>query len=83
MAQVKKIVIPLSNDFVISFQFDVNSWLATHKPKLADINQLVQLILQGLECWNKNESALIQGVSWEISFPSLTILYVIFSLSSF
>lgn len=43
-------------------QFDVNSWLSTHKPKLADINQLVQLILQGLECWNKNESALIQGV---------------------
>lgn len=44
------------------FQFDVNNWLTTHKPKLADINQLVQLILQGLECWNKNESALIQGV---------------------
>lgn len=32
------------------------------KPKLADINQLVQLIVQGLECWNKSEAALIQGV---------------------
>lgn len=43
-------------------QFDVNSWLSTFRPKLADINQLVQLIVQGLECWNKTEAALIQGV---------------------
>lgn len=46
-----------------SVQFDVNIWLATKKPKLSDINQLLQLIVQGLECWNKNESELIQGVS--------------------
>lgn len=39
-----------------------------NNPKLSDINQLLQLIVQGLECWNKNESELIQGVSIP-SFP--------------
>lgn len=56
-----------------SLQFDVNSWLATFKPKLADINQLVQLIVQGLECWNKTEAALIQGVRLHTQYTTQTI----------
>lgn len=48
---------------MFTFQFDVSAWLTQQKPKLTDINALVHLIVQGLECWNKNESALIQGVS--------------------
>lgn len=45
-------------------QFDVSGWLTQQKPKLADINALALLIVQGLECWIKSESALIQGVSF-------------------
>lgn len=43
----------------------MSGWLTQQKPKLADINALVHLIVQGLECWNKNESVLIQGVSFQ------------------
>lgn len=31
-------------------------------PKLADINKLLKLIVQGLESWNQPDAALVQGV---------------------
>lgn len=57
-----------------TFQFDVNNWLAQHRPKLADISQLVQLIVQGLECWNQKQSELIQGVSYFVPWPLMVML---------
>lgn len=46
--------------------------MTQQKPKLSDINALVHLIVSGLECWNKSESALIQGVS---VFGKLLLVY--------
>lgn len=42
------------------FQFDLVTWLETFHPKLNEINQLLHLILQGLECWSQPDSNLLQ-----------------------
>lgn len=51
-----------------SLQFDVCKWLNAFRPKLADISQLLKLILQGLESWNQTDAVLIQGVSFNRYF---------------
>lgn len=63
------------------FQFDVNNWLAQHRPKLADISQLVQLIVQGLECWNQKQSELIQGVSFLLNDNPWLVMLMLLILS--
>lgn len=35
-------------------------WLEAYQPKLFDINQLLQLVLQGLESWSQPSSSLLQ-----------------------
>lgn len=35
-------------------------WLNEFHPKLYDINQLLQLVLRGLECWSQPDSSLLQ-----------------------
>ncbi|XP_065083326.1 ectopic P granules protein 5 homolog isoform X2 [Ochlerotatus camptorhynchus] len=49
--------------FVMLSKFDIVSWMNRHRPKLVDINRLVELILRGLEGWNQNNAVLIQDVS--------------------
>lgn len=41
-------------------QFDLILWLENFTPKLFDINQLLQLVLQGLESWSQPSSSLLQ-----------------------
>ncbi|XP_004534242.1 ectopic P granules protein 5 homolog isoform X2 [Ceratitis capitata] len=46
--------------FVLLSKFDLVTWLETFHPKLNEINQLLHLILQGLECWSQPDSNLLQ-----------------------
>ncbi|XP_005180740.1 ectopic P granules protein 5 homolog isoform X2 [Musca domestica] len=46
--------------FVLFSKFDLILWLENFTPKLFDINQLLQLILQGLESWSQPSSSLLQ-----------------------
>ncbi|XP_011192881.2 ectopic P granules protein 5 homolog isoform X1 [Zeugodacus cucurbitae] len=46
--------------FVLLSKFDLVTWLENFQPKLSDINQLLQLVLQGLECWSQPDSGLLQ-----------------------
>jgi hypothetical protein len=48
--------------FVLLSKFDIPTWLAKFRPKLIDINQLANFIVQGLESWNQHNSALIQDL---------------------
>ncbi|XP_073818455.1 ectopic P-granules autophagy protein 5 isoform X2 [Musca autumnalis] len=46
--------------FVLFSKFDLILWLENFNPKLYDINQLLQLVLQGLESWSQPSSSLLQ-----------------------
>ncbi|XP_059219883.1 ectopic P granules protein 5 homolog isoform X1 [Stomoxys calcitrans] len=46
--------------FVLFSKFDLILWLEAFNPKLFDINQLLQLVLQGLESWSQPSSSLLQ-----------------------
>ncbi|XP_053947288.1 ectopic P granules protein 5 homolog isoform X1 [Anastrepha ludens] len=46
--------------FVLLSKFDLVTWLENSQPKLSDINELLQLVLQGLECWSQPDSSLLQ-----------------------
>ncbi|XP_055908978.1 ectopic P granules protein 5 homolog isoform X2 [Eupeodes corollae] len=46
--------------FVLLSKFDLPSWLETFRPKLADINRLLKLVLSGLKSWNKSKAEILQ-----------------------
>ncbi|XP_065371725.1 ectopic P granules protein 5 homolog isoform X2 [Calliphora vicina] len=46
--------------FVLFSKFDLLLWLESYRPKLFDINNLLQLVLQGLESWSQPSSSLLQ-----------------------
>ncbi|XP_037885384.1 ectopic P granules protein 5 homolog isoform X1 [Glossina fuscipes] len=46
--------------FVLFSKFDLISWFEDYRPKLHDISQLLQLILQGLESWSQPGSNILQ-----------------------
>ncbi|XP_017477815.1 PREDICTED: ectopic P granules protein 5 homolog isoform X2 [Rhagoletis zephyria] len=46
--------------FVLLSKFDLVTWLENFQPKLNDINELLKLVLQGLECWSQPDSSLLQ-----------------------
>ncbi|XP_030371319.1 ectopic P granules protein 5 homolog [Scaptodrosophila lebanonensis] len=46
--------------FVLLSKFDLLTWLETFQPKLTEINQLLLLVLQGLESWSQPDSSLLQ-----------------------
>lgn len=48
--------------FVLFSKFDISRWLQIHKPKLIEVSNLIQLILQGLELWNLQNSDLLQDL---------------------
>lgn len=48
--------------FVLFSKFDIPSWLQTHKPKLIEVSNLIQLIVRGLELWNFQNSELLQDL---------------------
>ncbi|KAM7362755.1 ectopic P-granules autophagy protein 5 [Cochliomyia hominivorax] len=48
--------------FVLFSKFDLMLWLDSHHPKLFDINNLLQLVLQGLESWSQPSSSLLQDL---------------------
>lgn len=48
--------------FVLFSKFDITTWLQTHKPKLIDASNLIQLIIRGLELWNFQNSSLLQDL---------------------
>uniref|UniRef100_A0A336MQE8 CSON004001 protein n=1 Tax=Culicoides sonorensis TaxID=179676 RepID=A0A336MQE8_CULSO len=63
--------------FVLFSKFDVMSWLNNHKPESGDVSALLKLNLKGLECWNQQHLALIQGLLrrhlvhiFEYNFPA-------------
>lgn len=59
--------------FVLLSKFDIVSWMDRYRPKLVDINQLVSLILRGLEGWNQQNAVLIQNVGFDFSCESLIV----------
>uniref|UniRef100_A0A1A9VTB9 Uncharacterized protein n=1 Tax=Glossina austeni TaxID=7395 RepID=A0A1A9VTB9_GLOAU len=46
--------------FVLFSKFDLISWFEDYRPKLFDISQLLQLILEGLESWSQPGSSVLQ-----------------------
>ncbi|XP_055633796.1 ectopic P granules protein 5 homolog isoform X2 [Toxorhynchites rutilus septentrionalis] len=48
--------------FVLLSKFDIVAWMDRYRPKLVDINQLVGLILRGLEGWNQQNAVMIQDL---------------------
>ncbi|XP_055848760.1 ectopic P granules protein 5 homolog isoform X2 [Episyrphus balteatus] len=46
--------------FVLLSKFDFPSWLESYHPKLSDINQLLKLVLFGLESWNQSDAEILQ-----------------------
>lgn len=46
--------------FVLLSKFDFPGWLQTYQPKLYDINQLLKLVLFGLESWNQSDDEILQ-----------------------
>lgn len=48
--------------FVLFSKFDMTTWLQTHKPKLIEASNLIQLIIRGLELWNFQNSNLLQDL---------------------
>lgn len=48
--------------FVLFSKFDIPAWLKTHKPKLIEASNLIQLIIKGLELWNFENSSLLQDL---------------------
>jgi ectopic P granules protein 5 len=48
--------------FVLFSKFDISTWLSTHKPKLIEVSNLIQLIVKGLELWNFKNSDLLQDL---------------------
>ncbi|TMW39303.1 hypothetical protein DOY81_015617, partial [Sarcophaga bullata] len=46
--------------FVLFSKFDLILWFDSYHPKLFDINNLLQMVLQGLESWSQPSSSLLQ-----------------------